>query len=161
MTMNTPHRLAPLFHATIIWLICMACGTGDGLAAGRGDCFVADVPEAFSLGEDDALLTGSLKICLTERYTPVRDLHATFVDGHPVGRLLSRRSEAEGRAESHHPFVVFDRGGNGTLTLRALVVPEGDRMIVHRFGRRDRGFARALLQEPATQRGWVRVAANR
>ncbi len=149
----------------LTWLPVLALFLGTGLAPGAasagGDCFVAEIPGEYTLGIEGPSHSDSLRICRKERFTPVSDLYEIFVGGHPAGMLLSRRSVAEGPPESDIPFLVFDRSVDGKLMLYALVVPEGEQLLVHSFRVSKWRMAASLVDGPAEQGDWMLVAANR
>jgi hypothetical protein len=71
---------------------------------------------------------GTLTLCDTRAFSPVSNFHETFVDGFPVGILISRRRVSEGVGDSPAE-VMFHRDSEGRLRLFGYVLPTGGKRI--------------------------------
>ena len=91
--------------------------------AGAGPCVRVDVDAAMVLPDGSIHEPGTLKICERRAFTPVASLHAMYVEGAPVGMLLSRRRVSE-TAEDEAPSIVFERDARGRMRLLGYVRPE-------------------------------------
>jgi len=109
----------------------LACGVAE--AGGRGECTSALVEEPFRAPDGSLHAAGRLTICASKRYSPVSHLHATYVDGMPLGLLISRAGWSEGLSEDGKPFMMFRRDADGLLHLSGYAIPAGDRMVTYRL----------------------------
>jgi hypothetical protein len=80
---------------------------------------------------------GTLTLCDSRSYSPVSTIHATYVNGMPIGMMLSRRGVSEGGAE-RQPFIMLVRDSSGLLHLYGYAVPSGKRMITYSMLQRRR-----------------------
>ena len=84
---------------------------GAPAAAGEGDCITAniDLPIRFPDGSVEA--PGQLTLCDWRTFSPVVNIHRSYVNGRPVNMLLGRRraSEGGGRVPSE---MFFTRAGD-------------------------------------------------
>lgn len=131
--MNAGRSLpVPLFLlVTLVLGLGIASGVAD--AGGRGECTSALVAEPFLAPDGSLHAAGRLTICETRRYSPVSHLHATYVDGLPLGMLLSRSGSSEGLSGDGKPFLMFLRDEGGLLHLSGYAIPAGDRMVTYRL----------------------------
>lgn len=106
---------------------------GVAEAGNRGECTSATVEEPFLAPDGSLHGAGRLTICASRRYSPVSYLHATYVDGLPVGMLISRRGTSEGPGDGQTPFMMFYRDRSGLLHLSGYASPAGDRMVTYRL----------------------------
>ncbi|MCP3978890.1 MAG: hypothetical protein GY716_06105 [bacterium] len=111
-------------------LLGLAAGT-PGYAGGR-DCISAEVEYAIRFPDGELLPPGRLRLC-GEVLSPIANLHRMYVDGRPVGMLISRRSVNEADPGSS-PAVFFSRGDDGQLELVGYVQPGRGRNVSFRFG---------------------------
>lgn len=102
------------------------------LAGDRGQCTSAVVEEQVQLPDGSLQPPGRLTLCDSRSFSPVSTIHATYMNGMPVGMLLSRRGTSEGGAE-RQPFVMLYRDGSGLLHLYGYAVPSGKRMVTYRM----------------------------
>lgn len=102
-------------------------------AGSRGECTSALVDEPFRAPDGSLYEPGKLTICASRQYSPVSYLHATYVNGLPVGMLISRRGTSEGLNEGGKPFMMFRRDASGLLHLSGYASPAGDRMVTYRL----------------------------
>jgi hypothetical protein len=125
-----------VFKAAITWVVLMAFGLFAPqvatLAGDRGKCTSALVAEQVLLPDGSLHPPGMLTLCDSRSYSPVSTIHATYMDGMPVGMMLSRRGTSEGGAE-RQPFVMLVRDGNGLLHLYGYAVPFGKHMVTYRM----------------------------
>jgi hypothetical protein len=98
---------------------------GSAAAGQRGVCTSADVAETFLLPDGTMHEAGRITLCTEREYSPVRWLHAAYVDRMPVAMLISRSGSSEGRGTDLRPFFVFDRDAQGLLHLAGYAVPTG------------------------------------
>jgi hypothetical protein len=124
------------FKAAIPWVVLIAFGLFAPqvatLAGDRGTCTSALVTEQVLLPDGSLHPPGRLTLCDSRSYSPVSTIHATYMDGMPVGMMLSRRGTSEGSAE-RHPFVMLIRDGSGLLHLYGYAVPSGEHMVTYRM----------------------------
>lgn len=90
--------------------------------AGRGTCVTLTIEVPFELPDGSVHASGALRICDSISYSPVSSLHATYVDGAPVGFLSSEKRSAEA-GERAAPTVYFEQDASGTLRLLGYVLP--------------------------------------
>ena len=124
------------FTAAIAWVVLVAFGLFapqvTTLAGDRGKCTSAIVEEQVQLPDGSLHPPGTLTLCDTRSYSPVSTIHATYINGMPVGMMISRRGTSEGGAE-RQPFVMLVRDGGGLLHLYGYAVPSGKRMVTYRM----------------------------
>jgi hypothetical protein len=124
------------FKAAIAWTILVAIGVFAPqvvtLAADRGKCTSAHLAEQVLLPDGSLHPSGTLTLCDTRSYSPVSTIHATYMDGMPVGMMLSRRGTSEGSAE-RQPFFMLVRDESGLLHLYGYAVPSGKHMVTYRM----------------------------
>ena len=129
-------------------------GTWSG---SRGGCITLKVDSPILLPNGDVYPPGALTLCDTLSLTPVSTIHKTFIDGHPVAMLSSRKTRSEG-GEKIEPLVMFSRDPQGRLGLIGYVIPGKQRSITYLLDetkkparRQSRGaVATASSQHPAT-----------
>ena len=123
-------------RAVIAWVVLVAFGLFAPqvatLAGDRGKCTSALVTEQLQLPDGSLHPPGTLTLCDSRSYSPVSTIHGTYMDGMPVGMMLSRRGTSEGGAE-RQPFVMLVRDGNGLLHLYGYAVPSGKHMVTYRM----------------------------
>ena len=90
-------------------------------AGDRGSCIRVHVDQPVRLPDGNVYPSGVLTLCDSMTLSPVATLHKTYVNGRPVGMLVSRRRSNETRSDTP-PAVVFQRIG-GTLDLVGYVLP--------------------------------------
>jgi hypothetical protein len=94
-------------------------------AGSSGRCARVEVPAQMILPDGTRHEAGTLRVCETQKLSPVATLHKTFVNGMPVGMFTSRTGTSEGQDHTQ-PFMVFERNSEGHLALVGLGWPEGD-----------------------------------
>ena len=146
----------------ILVVLLLGWPVGFGAHASElGECYIAEMPSGFAFDTDRVHERGTLKVCVTERFTPGQTLHATFLNGRPIGRLMSRTVDAEGIPEGDEPYFVFDAMPSGNLTLLALVVADGDRLEVFRFRNGDRQQVIAACRVTNDEECWTEIHSKR
>ena len=124
------------FTAAIAWVVLVAIGVFAPqvvtLAGDRGKCTSAQVAERVQLPDGSLHPPGTLTLCDSRSFSPVSTIHATYMNGMPVGMMLSRRGTSEGSAE-RHPFFMLIRDGSGLLHLYGYAVPSGKHMVTYRM----------------------------
>lgn len=122
--------------AAIAWVVLVAMGVFAPqvatFAGDRGSCTTAVVEEQVQLPDGSLHPPGTLTLCDSRSYSPVSTIHATYMNGMPVGMMLSRRGTSEGGAE-RQPFVMLFRDGSGLLHLYGYAVPSGEHMVTYRM----------------------------
>ena len=91
-------------------------------AASSGLCVTVDVDQPVILPDVGIVPAGRLMLCDSVEYSPVATLHKTYLDGRPVGILLSRKRAGEGGVGTE-PRVLFRSDGKGNLELVGYVLP--------------------------------------
>ena len=120
--------------------------TGSAVAGSSSGCIHVDVSLPVHLPDGNTYPAGVLTLCDTAALSPVATLHKTYVNGRPIGILVSRRRANETRGDAP-PVVVFQSDG-GTLDLVGYTLPSPRRGVVYELS------ARAEMPT-----GEVRVAA--
>jgi hypothetical protein len=111
-------------------------------AAALDACVSANVPGPIVLPDGTFYPAGPIRICLTERLSPVAGLHETSVGGLPVGMFLSRSKRVEASPSSQpKPLFHFMRTERGVWILEAYSITEGKRVILYQL--------RPAVQHPA------------
>lgn len=111
----------------------VAAAATVALAQERGSCAVVDVPFPIILPDGTTQDSGTLRICLERRMTPVTVVHRVSVNGMPKGLYLSRTDAAEGPGLPH-PAIAFLKDGTGALRLTGYAWPGQEHMRTFRFG---------------------------
>jgi hypothetical protein len=133
-------------------------------AASSGRCASVDVEAEIQLPDGSVYPPGKLTLCDSRAYSPVSSLHRTFVDGMPVGMLMSRRKTSEGDGDSV-PEVMFLRDAHGRLQLFGYALPTGGGKVTFLLAgntgaRRPEGGAVAGKLPPEVSGSLVLVAAR-
>jgi hypothetical protein len=115
------------------------------LAGDRGRCTSAEIEEEILLPDGSLQPAGTLTICDSREYSPVSTLHATYVNGMPVGMMLSRRGASEANSDGR-PFVLLHRDSGGLLHLHGYAVPAGERMVTYKMQRYGRSSDRMIAR---------------
>jgi hypothetical protein len=97
------------------------CATGAAMAGSGGGCIRVDVDQPVRLPDGNVYPAGVLTLCDTAALSPVATLHKTYVNGQPIGILISRRRANETK-DTEPPTVVFQRD-RGTLDLVGYSLP--------------------------------------
>jgi hypothetical protein len=97
------------------------CATGAAMAGSGGGCIHVDLYEPIRLPDGSVYPAGVLTLCDTAALSPVATLHKTYVNGQPIGILISRRKANETKG-SEPPTVVFRRD-HGALDLVGYALP--------------------------------------
>jgi hypothetical protein len=118
------------------------------LAGDRGSCTSALLEEEVLLPDGSLHSPGTLTICDSREYSPVSTLHATYMNGMPVGMMLSRRGTSEANSDGR-PFVLLHRDSGGLLHLYGYAVPAGERMVTYKMQR----YGRSSGHRVARNRG--------
>jgi hypothetical protein len=95
--------------------------TGAAAAGSGSGCIRVDVVQPVRLPDGNVYPAGVLTLCDTAALSPVATLHKTYVNGRPIGILVSRKRANETRG-NQPPVVVFQRDG-GTLDLLGYTLP--------------------------------------
>ncbi|MBZ5638327.1 MAG: hypothetical protein LAO51_06160 [Acidobacteriia bacterium] len=95
--------------------------TGAASAGSGGGCIRVDVDQPVRLPDGNVYPAGVLTLCDTAELSPVATLHKTYVNGRPIGILVSRRRANETKG-AEPPVVVFQRD-RGALDLVGYVLP--------------------------------------
>ena len=103
-----------------------------GWAASTG-CVSFQVDAPVRLPDGTLLPPGTLRLCDWKTYSPVSNLHRTYMDGRAVGLLRSKKTMSEGGSDIS-PIVFFSRGDEGQLELYGYVLPARDRSVTFLFG---------------------------
>lgn len=98
------------------------CATGAAMADSGGGCIRVDVDQPVRLPDGNVYPAGVLTLCDTAALSPVATLHKTYVNGQPIGILVSHRRANETKA-SEPPTVVFHRY-RGILDLVGYSLPK-------------------------------------
>ena len=115
-------------RSVFLTIVALTLVGGVAAAGELGRCYTATLPSGVVLPDGSTHAPGSLKICLSREYSPVTGLHATYVDGRPIGLFQARARGAEAPADSEDPFFLFLRNANGELVLQGYAVPDGERL---------------------------------
>jgi hypothetical protein len=123
---RTVLNLLVIFAATVAL-------AGSALAA-TDACVSANVPGPIVLPDGTFYPAGQIRICLTERLSPVAGLHETSIGGIPVGMFLSRSNRTEASpSDQPEPVFQFMRTERGVWILTAYSIAEGKRVVVYQL----------------------------
>jgi len=113
----------------VLAMLAMLMALAPSAASAYGDsrCVTADVPGPMVMPDGTAHEAGQLKLCLSQDYSPVAGLHEVYLDGRPLGMMVSRSRTNESAGEDL-PVVVFDRAPSGVLRLAGYTSPDGGKM---------------------------------
>ena len=125
-----------IFGLTLVAVIALAFPASPALASPSGDCVTARVDAPFRLPDGQLYPAGVVTVCDVRTFSPVRELHKILVDGSSIGLFLSRKRSAEVRSLAL-PEVVFERDGEGNLTLIGYSVRSAGRNIAYRLKSRE------------------------
>ncbi len=135
--------------ALIAWVVLVAsvflAPAALTLAGDRGICTSALIEEDVRLPDGSLHSPGTLTICQSREYSPVSTLHATYMNGMPVGMMLSRRGTSEASSDGQ-PFVLLHRDSGGLLHLYGYAVPAGERMVTYKMQRYGRSSERRIAR---------------
>lgn len=131
--MSTLRSVPMLLLLAVGFALGLLTSSGPAAAGSRGECTSAVVDEPFLAPDGSLQEPGRLTICASRRYSPVSHLHATYVNGFPIGMLISRSGSSEGLEAGGRPFVMFHRDASGLLHLSGYASPAGDRMVTYRL----------------------------
>ena len=106
--------------------------TGAFQAAASGVCASADIAEPFRLPSGALQSPARLTLCDRGDFSPVASFHEVRVDRMPIGLLTSRRQAGENDS-NEPPFMMFERGADGTLTLLGYAYPSRGGMRTYDF----------------------------
>ena len=95
--------------------------TGAAVAGPGSGCIRVDVFEPVRLPDGNVYPAGVLTLCDTAALSPVATLHKTYVNGRPIGILVSRKRANEKKGDEP-PVVVFQRD-RGALDLVGYTLP--------------------------------------
>jgi hypothetical protein len=104
--------------------------SGPAHAGSRGQCITLEVEAPILLPDGGEHPAGALTLCHTRSLSPVSSLHKTFVGGHPVAMLASRKSSSEG-GKRIEPHALFSRTSEGRLELIGYVLPGTARSVTY------------------------------
>jgi hypothetical protein len=111
---------------SILLLVAGMMLLGSALAPGSycqaGDCYSVQIGNAVRMPDGTVYDADVITLCDTRALTPVSHLHTTYVDGEPVGMLMSVRRTTEGTG-GNGPSMVFLRNVDGALDLIGYAVP--------------------------------------
>jgi len=133
LKMSHKTRTAVIEAATwvvLTGLVILASAAG----ALAGVCTTTELGGRVQLPDGTEYDANTLTICVIAEYTPVSTMHKTYVDGMPVGMLISRRGVSE-VGEEGQPFMMFQRDTNGTYRLYGYARPTGGRLVTYMLGR--------------------------
>ena len=106
-------------------------------------CVALDVPAPFVLPDGSVHAAGELRMCLSRNFNPVMGLHRVYIDGMPVGFLLSQIANAEIPKDTT-PSALF-YGASGRLRLVGYTVAANGKVFSYLLwnGRAASGVAAA------------------
>ena len=117
----------------LVLLATALLGTGTASAA-SDDCVSANVPGPIMLPDGTFHPPGTIRVCLTDRLSPVAGVHETSIAGRPVGMYLSRVKRLEATPESRpDPLFEFTRTEDGIWILDAYSMPDGNRVVLYQL----------------------------
>jgi hypothetical protein len=131
--------MSPMRTPTMALLLMLTFAVGlltssvPAQAGDRGTCTSAFVSEPFRAPDGSLHEAGKLTICASREYSPVSWLHATYIDGYPVGMWMSRRGSSEGLEDGGRPFIMFRRDAAGLLHLSGYASPAGNTMVTYQL----------------------------
>jgi len=99
---------------------------GVAMAGGNGRCYSAEIAAFIALPDGSLHEPGTLRVCLTSKYSPVEGMHHTSVDGRPIGMFRSRLGESEGLGGQESSVFVFTKRNDGALELQGFATAKRD-----------------------------------
>ena len=121
--LETASRLAAVLAAVVVG--------GAVWAVVPAHCVALDVPAPFVLPDGTAHPAGELRICLSRNLNPVTGVHRIYLDGMPVGFILSRIVKPEIPRNSS-PSALF-LGASGQLRLVGYTVAANGKVFSYRL----------------------------
>jgi len=103
----------------------VAIESAPAIAGSRGECITLEVHAPIRLPGGALHPPGRLTLCTSIPISPVASIHKTYIDGHPVAMLASRKVSSESGADTR-PVVMFSRDAQGRLELMGYVLPGKD-----------------------------------
>jgi hypothetical protein len=108
--------------------------TGSAVAGSGSGCIHVDVSLPVHLPDGNTYPAGVLTLCDTAALSPVATLHKTYVNGRPIGILVSRRRANEAPSDDR-PSVLFQSDGS-TLDLVGYTLPSARRGVTYALNAR-------------------------
>lgn len=103
---------------------------GTAAAGTTGRCHSVRVDVEMMLPDGSVHPPGTLTLCDSKAYSPVSTLHETFVNGYPVGMLMSARRSGEDET-TDGPVVMFHRDDEGRFHLFGYAVPANGETVTY------------------------------
>ena len=110
------------------------------------DCVSAEIASPILFPDGDVRPSGRLTLCDWKSFSPVMDVHRTYVDGRPVNMLLGKKTRNEGGGDSPSE-ILFTADDQGRLDLVGYVRSAGGRSQTYLFEAR-RGRERIEANRP-------------
>ncbi len=85
-------------------------------AFAQGPCLSVNLGRPVVFPDGSEYVAGRLTLCDWKAYTPVTQIHRSYMDGRPIQMLMGRRSTTE-RSASEPDEVFFRSNGDGRLEL--------------------------------------------
>jgi hypothetical protein len=85
-------------------------------AFAQGPCLSVNLGRPVVFPDGSEHLAGQLTLCDWKAYTPVTQIHRSYMDGRPIQMLMGTRSTTERSAEEPDE-VIFRSNGDGRLEL--------------------------------------------
>jgi hypothetical protein len=122
MTRSTFSNQGKPILLLVVGVLVLGAAFVPGSYSRAGDCYSVEVGNAVRMPDGSVYDARVITLCDTRSLTPVSHLHTTYVDGEPVGMLMSVRRNTEG-AGVNGPRMVFLRNIDGALDLVGYAVP--------------------------------------
>ena len=85
-------------------------------AFAQGPCLTVDVNRPVVFPDGSEQVAGQLTLCDWKAFTPVSQIHRSYMDGRPIQMLMGKRSQNE-RGVTEPDEVFFRSNGDGRLQL--------------------------------------------
>ena len=123
--------------------------SGGVALAESAPCLTVNMQQPIVFPDGSEQAAGQLTLCDWKTYTPVAQLHRSYVNGQPIQMLLGRRTRNE-RLTSDPDEVYFRRDSAGRLVLLGYARTLRGRGVTVRFQRQDspRRVNQALARAP-------------
>lgn len=111
----------------------LALGARPVRAEESGGCYRATIPASIVLPDGLMHSRGELRVCMTQRLSPVEWLHVTYVGGGAIGAFRARDSLIERALDPSQPEFVFLKEPDGALRLFGFITSDSAGTRLHNF----------------------------
>ena len=155
---NSDHGKSILF--VVAGMLFLGAVLAPGSFCQAGDCYSVQVGAPVRMPDGSVYDANVITLCDSRSLTPVSHLHTTYVDGEPVGMLMSVRRTTEGHG-ADGPKMVFHRNIDGALDLVGYAIPgSGGRDISFTLARSVKSNRRLARTKKSSTTLWNGLMAD-